>query len=106
MPAERDETDRPITLTRAGISARLRQVRGFRAEDRLARQIGIEIRQRRRGRGLSQGALAALVGRDRSTICRWEAGERLPTVPAILALGDALRCEASALLPRVFTEED
>lgn len=99
MTSDADKSLPAVTLTQAGITARLRRVRGFRSEDHLARQIGSEIRRRRLQRNLSQGALASIVGRDRSTICRWEAGERLPTLPALLAVGQALECDASALIP-------
>ena len=70
-----------------------------RREDRLARGIGAEVRRRRRERGLNQRQLAATVGRDRSTISRWEAGERLPPLPALVALAAALGCAPAALLP-------
>ena len=71
-----------------------------RAKDPLAVRLGADVRRRRERHGLSQAALAAAVGRDRTTVCRWEAGERLPTVPALLALARALGCEPGTLLGR------
>ena len=72
-----------------------------RAKDPLAVRLGADVRRRRERRGLSQAALGAAVGWDRTTVCRWEAGERLPTVPALLALARALGCEPGALLGRL-----
>ena len=69
-----------------------------RAKTPLAVRLGANVRRRRERRGLSQAGLAAALGRDRSTVSRWEAGERLPTVPALLALARALGCEPGALL--------
>ncbi len=91
-------------LTATGIDRRLREVVPFpRALDGaqavLARAIGAEIERRREERGWSQAELAATVGCDRSTVSRWEAGRRLPSVPHLVTLGRALRCVARALLP-------
>ena len=95
----------PAALTGSTIGRRLGQDRGYRPEDRLATGIGAEVRRQRRRRGLSQAALAAAVGRDRSTVSRWEAGERLPTLAALVALARALRCDPAALLPGGAGEE-
>ena len=62
-------------------------------------QLGANIKRWRQRRGLSQAALAAAVGCDRSVVCRWEAGLRTPTLGHLLALGRALGCGAAALLP-------
>lgn len=70
-----------------------------RRADGLPLAVGAAIRRRRRERGLSQAALGAAIGRDHSTISRWESGERLPTLPALLALGLVLDCAPTALLP-------
>ena len=95
----------PAALTGSTIGRRLGQARGYRPKDRLAAGIGAEVRRRRRRRGLSQAALAAAVGRDRSTVSRWEAGERLPTLAALVALARVLRCAPGALLPGGAREE-
>lgn len=63
-----------------------------------AQRIGGNLRRLRQGRGLSQSALAAALGRARTTVCRWETGERMPTVPALLALAAALGCDPAELL--------
>lgn len=69
------------------------------ATKRLAAQVGENIARWRKLRGLSQAKLANLVGCDRSAICRWEAGQRLPTLPHLMAIGRVLRCGARPLLP-------
>lgn len=74
---------------------------GPRGRRRLAAGVGANLRRRRRRQGLSQADLAAAIGRDRSTVSRWESGERLPTLASLTALGRALRCEPGALLAGV-----
>jgi len=69
------------------------------AEVRLAREVGARIRRRRGQRGWSQGQLGRALGRDHSTVSRWESGDRLPTLPALLAIGRVLGCGPAALLP-------
>ena len=64
----------------------------------LAARVGANVRRLRRRRGLSQRQLGKAIGRDRSTISRYEAGERLPHLPALLALAGALRCSQAELL--------
>lgn len=44
--------------------------------------MGIALRQARKDKGLTQGALAALVGLDTSSICKYERG-RIPFDPGI-----------------------
>ncbi len=68
-------------------------------EDRLAAVIGQNVERWRRVRGWTQEDLARVIGCNRSAVSRWEAGRRLPSLPHLLALGDALGCGASALLP-------
>lgn len=69
---------------------------------RLAVEVGANIRRRRTRRGLNQAQLGAAIGRDHSTVSRWESGERLPTLPALIALGRVLGCAPAALLPGEF----
>ncbi len=59
--------------------------------------IAARIREARRSAGLSQGALAALVGVNRKTVWRWEAGRTSPTRRH--RRGIALHCRAPALAP-------
>lgn len=73
---------------------------GPRGRNRLALGVGANLRRRRRRQGLTQTALATAVGRDRSTISRWESGERMPNLASLVALGRALRCDPAALLPQ------
>lgn len=41
-------------------------------------------------RGLSQSALAGMIGVDRATIINWEKGKTIPTVDYAIAMADAL----------------
>ncbi len=91
-------------LTAAGIDRRLRDMRAWpQAMDRqdaiLARMIGAEIARRREEKGSSQTELAAEIGCDRSSVSRWEAGLRLPSLSHLAALGRVLGCGVCALLP-------
>ena len=91
----------PRLLTVASIDRRLSRepVSAATTEDRLAIAIGQNVERWRRTRGWTQEDLARAIGCNRSAVSRWEAGRRLPSVPHLLALGDALGCGAAALLP-------
>ena len=93
----------PVRLTGAAIDRRLAEKKRPRpmtaAEAALARAVGEEIGRRREGLGLNQTELASRVGCDRSAVSRWEAGERLPSLAHLVALGRAFGCGARALLP-------
>lgn len=95
----------PVRLTEEGIDGRLSRRRGFRPEDGVAARVGGNLTRWRERRGMTQVTLARKVGRDASTVCRWEAGERMPTVPALLVLARALGCDAAALLAGVAADE-
>ena len=90
-------------LTARAIDRRLAEKPGPRPmtaeEEALARAVGAEVVRRREGLGLNQTELAARVGCDRSAVSRWEAGERLPSLAHLAALGRALGCGARDLLP-------
>ncbi len=91
-------------LTATEIDRRLREVAPLPramsgAETILARVIGTEVARRREELGWSQIKLAAMVACDRSAVSRWESGRRLPSLPHLVALGQALGCGAPALLP-------
>ena len=72
--------------------------RSLRFEQALAVCVGRNIVWWREQRRLSQAGLAKAVGRERTTVGRWESGDRLPSLPALLALGEALGCGPGALL--------
>ncbi len=103
-PTNEDRQFRGPVLTAMGIDRRLREMapspraKGG-AEEVLAQAIGAEIARQREERGWSQIELAVLVGCDRSAVSRWETGRRLPSLPHLIALGQALGCGARALLP-------
>ncbi len=55
-----------------------------------ARTLGERIAGKRRGLGLSQERLAALLGVDKGTLRRWERGEWTPTPPSRRIIDDFL----------------
>jgi transcriptional regulator with XRE-family HTH domain len=64
-------------------------------------QIADEVAARRRARGLSQAALAALCGTTQSAIARLEAGGRPPRIDTLLRIANALDCDlVVTLAPR------
>lgn len=54
----------------------------------------------RKARGLSQQELADMVGIEQQSYQRIEVGKRLPSVPVLVRLCDALDVSADALLSR------
>lgn len=69
------------------------------AEDSQAlREFGSRVRDRRRGRGLSQEGLAERSGLHRTYIGSVERGERNISLVNILVLADALEIEAGELV--------
>jgi putative transcriptional regulator len=65
-----------------------------------------EIREYRLKAGLSQKALAALLGKGRPMISAWERGRRLPTLPSALRLAKSLNTLAESLYWRFYSPED
>ena len=53
-------------------------------------QIAGQVADRRKERGLSQAALAALVGTTQSAIARLESGGRPPRIDTLLRIANAL----------------
>jgi transcriptional regulator with XRE-family HTH domain len=53
-------------------------------------QIAGQVAARRKGRGLSQAELAALVGTTQSAIARLESGGRPPRIDTLLRIANAL----------------
>jgi len=47
----------------------------------------------RRERGLTQAELAKLIGVTTSAVGNWESGERIPRLPTLRKLADALGCQ-------------
>lgn len=69
------------------------------AEDsQVLREFGSRVRDRRRGRGLSQEGLAERSGLHRTYIGSVERGERNISLVNILVLADALEIEAGELV--------
>lgn len=101
-------TARIIRLTREAIDRRLAAERAEPVElaagvirideAALMLTVGRQIRQRRTTCGMSQLDLAEVLDCDRSAVCRWETGQRVPTLAHLVALGRALGCEPAALL--------
>ena len=67
-------------------------------------RLGAEFVRRRRVLGLSQEAVAAAVGCDRSFIGRWERGERTPNLPHFAALVAVLGGDPVLLLALAFED--
>ena len=94
-----------VRLTAVGIDRQLGRVGGVRQKPGLALRFGANLRRLRTRRGVGQRALAEAIGRDRQTICRWEAGQRTPSLPDLIALAAALRCKPAALLEGLRAED-
>ena len=63
--------------------------------------IGDNIVRLRKALGLSQGELAALIGHEQQTsLSRWEVGGGTPSLPAAIALADALGISLDELVGR------
>lgn len=99
---------RIIRLTRAAIDRHL--LRDQRPPEDVAENVvrvdeaalmvvvGQQIRWRRQACGMSQLDLAEVLDCDRSAVCRWETGQRAPTLAHLVAVGQALGCTPAQLL--------
>lgn len=69
-------------------------------EDKLvvAATFAPRLRLARERRKLSQAKLANLVGVDRALVCKWEGGQRLPSVTTLVRLAEVLRCRVGDLV--------
>jgi len=56
------------------------------------------LRRVRTERGLAQRELALRAGVDQTLICKYEAGERQPSLTTLRSLCEALGCTATELL--------
>ena len=68
------------------------------AEDELALSFGRELRSARHASGLSQEALAADCGLDRTYISLLERGIRMPTLRTVFTIANALGVPASKMI--------
>ena len=94
-----------VRLTAPGIDRQLGRVGRARRKTGVALRFGANLKRWRLGRGLTQRALAEAIGHDRPTICRWEAGQRTPSLADLIALAAALRCKPAALLEGLRVED-
>lgn len=62
--------------------------------------IGETIRESRRGAGMTQEQLAKRAGVCKRALENWERGTRLPSLPGLLSLADALDMSLDALVGR------
>jgi transcriptional regulator with XRE-family HTH domain len=67
-------------------------------------KIGRFIAERRRARGLTQGALAEALGVSNRTVSKWECGGGLPELANVLPLCSLLGVTADELLRGERTE--
>ncbi|MEC6832003.1 MULTISPECIES: helix-turn-helix domain-containing protein [Photobacterium] len=65
----------------------------------LAKQFGVNLRSKRRDKGVSQDQLALLADIDRSYIGRIERGEVNITLEKAYQLAEVLECDVKELLP-------
>lgn len=89
-PTHGRPTARVIRLTRDAIDRRLSAAPANSGEldpavvqvdeEALMVAVGRQIRQRRTALGMSQHDLAVMLDCDRSAVCRWETGQRAPTL--------------------------
>lgn len=61
-------------------------------------RIGLAIRHRRKEVGLSQEALAAKAGLERSNVGKIERGENNLSILNLLRIAEALNCQAATIL--------
>lgn len=66
-------------------------------EKRFLKRLGLAIKEKRTGQGLSQERLAELTGLHRTYVGSVERGERNVSAINIKELADALECQASDL---------
>lgn len=62
--------------------------------------VGDRIRARREVRKLTLAALAEKIGRNKSTVLRYETGELSLRLDELERIADALGCDVRVLLPR------
>lgn len=66
--------------------------------DTFSSRFGVEVRRLRLERGLSQEALAAMAGLDRTFISMVERGVRKPTLDSAKRMADALKLPLSEMI--------
>lgn len=54
------------------------------------RQLMVQMKQERIRQGMTQGQMAAIIGRTQSQIARWERHENVPRIDTFVAMADAL----------------
>ena len=72
--------------------------------DGIQRAFGVVLRRLRDERSMSQEALSAETGIDRSFLAKMEAGRRQPTITTFIRLSRALGVKPSAVMDAVETE--
>lgn len=73
--------------------------------DPIDREIGLAIRLRRKAQGLTQRQLAETIGVSHQQVRKYETGQDRVAVPILIAMGEALGCAASALLPEASRDQ-
>lgn len=63
--------------------------------------FGAYLRSRRQARGLSQQAMAELIGRKQPDVCNYEQGRSEPSVETLINIADALDIPRAELLAEI-----
>ena len=58
------------------------------------------INEIRQSKNITQSELANMTGKNNSTLCMWETGERKPPANVLVPIADALGCTVDELLRR------
>lgn len=63
------------------------------------------LKTARKAKGLSQAALAKILGVDQSAVCLWECGKTLPRADVAIRLANILGCTLDDIYRREVTSE-
>jgi transcriptional regulator with XRE-family HTH domain len=68
-------------------------------------RLGDRLREQRRAKGVTQEALANLLGLNRTTVVNLEKGRQRLAVHQLVLIADHLGCEPGDLLPRLAADD-
>lgn len=64
-------------------------------------KVGENLRNLREKKGLSQAALARLIGTQRQRVTEWETGTKVPSLESLVKLAEALDTSTNSLVKGV-----